>query len=76
VIFFAKIRSDMHLMRSDQVAYVQDYNNIDIDKRKRIASFGQEGRHSWIAVTWICSLFGILRDGGVNLIATDIDIYK
>ena len=56
-------------------ARVRDYINIDIDRRKRIASFSGEGRFGLIEIGWIKSLFGVLRNGGVNLIITDIDLF-
>jgi hypothetical protein len=58
-----------------RLAWVRKYNGIDIDRVKRIASFAGEGRRCWIDVAWIKSLFGILKDGGVNLIITDINLF-
>jgi hypothetical protein len=58
-----------------RLAWIRNYNGIDIDRVKRIASFAGEGRRCWIDVAWIKSLFGILKDGGVNLIITDINLF-
>ena len=57
------------------LAWVRNYNGVDIDRIKRVASFAGEGSHCWIEVTWIKSLFGVIRDGGVNLIVTDVNLF-
>jgi hypothetical protein len=61
--------------RAHYLAYVHDYTGIDIDRIKRVASFSGEGRRRWIRIAWIESLFGILREGGVNLIITDANVF-
>ena len=77
VIYFAKIRSPVQsTIQLHFLAFIRNYTDINIDKRKRVASFGREGGRSWIPVSWIQSLFGVIQEGGVNLIVTDIDIYK
>jgi hypothetical protein len=50
------------------LAYVRDYMGVDLDRIKCVASFSGEGRRRWIRIARIESLFGILKEGGVNLI--------
>jgi hypothetical protein len=58
-----------------QLAWVRQLEDVDIDCAKRIASYGREGSHFWIDIAWINSLIGIVREGGVNLIVTDVDLF-
>jgi hypothetical protein len=57
------------------LAWVRNYNGIDIDHVKRVASFAGDGSYCWIEATWIKSLFGVIRDGGVNCIITDVNLF-
>lgn len=61
-----------------QLAWVSTCEDLDLDREKNIASFIRLGRHEWIRVEWILSLFGILREPGsrVQLIITDVDIFN
>ena len=43
------------------LAWVRNFDGIDIDNAKRIASFGnRSGRRSWVDVAWMVSLIGII----------------
>ena len=77
IIYFAKIHCAVQLtIQSCFLAFIRDYTDIDIDKHKQVVSFEREERHSWISVFWIQSLFNVIQKDDVNLIVTDIDIYK
>jgi hypothetical protein len=68
----------VHIHQGHQIrklAWVRHLDDVDIDRVKRIASYGREGRLSWIDVSWIASLIGIIREGSVNLIITDVDLF-
>jgi len=72
---FATIVAFIEVLRPQRcLAWVRKYDRIDIDRTKRVASFAREGGLCWIEVTWIRSLFGILRDD-VNLIVTDVNLF-
>ena len=72
---FATIVAFIEVLRPQRcLAWVRKYDGIDIDRTKRVASFAREGGLCWIEVTWIRSLFGILRDD-VNLIVTDVNLF-
>jgi hypothetical protein len=58
------------------LAWVRDFDDIDIDCVKRVASVGKRvGRRSWVDVAWIESLIGVIRDGNVDLIISDINLF-
>jgi hypothetical protein len=72
---FAAVVAFIEVLRPQRcLAWVRKYEGIDIDRTKRVASFAREGGLCWIEVTWIRSLFGILRDD-VNLIVTDVNLF-
>jgi hypothetical protein len=45
-----------------------------VDRRRGVVSYEGFGSHKWIKVDWILSLIGVLRDGGVNFIVTDVNL--
>jgi hypothetical protein len=55
-----------------QWAWVRTLNGLDVDRRRGVVSYEAFGSHKWIKVDWILSLIGVLRDGGVNFIVTDV----
>ena len=58
------------------LAWVRNFENTNINREKRIASFGKKiGRRSWINTTWIISLIGVIRDRNMNLIISDADLF-
>jgi hypothetical protein len=58
------------------LAWVRNFDGIDIDNAKRIASFGnRSGQRSWVDVAWMVSLIGIIRDDNINLIISDVDLF-
>lgn len=57
------------------LALVRDYTGIDKDCTKRVVSFVGEGSYRWIKISSINSLFGILREGGINFVITNIDLF-
>ena len=58
------------------LAWVRNFDGIDIDNAKRIASFGNRSRRrSWVDVAWMVSLIGIIRDDNINLIISDVDLF-
>ena len=59
----------------DYLAWIQSLEDIDIDHEKHIASYGRQGNYTWIEIKWIKSLFGVLKDGGIKLIVTDINLF-
>jgi hypothetical protein len=57
------------------LAWVRIYDGVNIDHAKRVASYTREGRCCWIEVGWIKSLLGVIKEGGVNLLVTDVDLF-
>ena len=57
-------------------AWIRTLDDLDFDRKFGIVSFGRLGRHRWIHVEWIKSLIGIIREGGVNHILSDVDLFK
>jgi len=58
-----------------RLAWVQKLRDIDIDHSKRICSYGSEGGHCWIEAEQIQSLIGIIQEGGVKFIVTDVNLF-
>ena len=54
---------------------VHNYSGVDIDCIKRVASFSGVGSYCWIEVTWIKSLIGVIEEGNVKFIVTDINLF-
>jgi hypothetical protein len=71
VLHFAKVSGT----QERYLAWVRLYDGIDIDRARGVASFDCEGSYCWIEVDWILSLFGVIRDGRVNFIVTDVNLY-
>jgi tnp2 family transposase/uncharacterized protein DUF4218 len=57
------------------LAWVRIYDGVNIDHAKRVASYTREGRCCWIEVGWIKSLLGVIKEGSVNLLVTDVDLF-
>ena len=77
IIYFAKIHCAVQsTIQSCFLAFIRDYTDIDIDKHKQVVSFRRKEKHSWISVFWIQFLFNVIQKDDINLIVTDIDIYK
>jgi Transposase family tnp2 len=72
--FFIRVLSVDGQVRD--LAWISQLEDVDIDREKRIASFGREGRRTWVDVRSIRSLIGILKHENVNFIVTDIDLFK
>jgi hypothetical protein len=62
--------------REAYLALVHNYSSVDIDCIKRVASFGGEGSYCWIEVTWIESLIGVIKEGNVKFIITDVNLFN
>ena len=48
----------------------------DIDKRKRIASYDTTSPSRWVNVADIVGPIRVLREGAVNMVITDVDVYN
>jgi hypothetical protein len=72
---FGEVRYFVQLGELGQWAWVRTLNGLDVDRRRGVVSYEAFGSHKWIKVDWILSLIGVLRDGGVNFIVTDVNIY-
>src|SRR6266480_2407590 len=57
-------------------AWIRTLNNVEVDKMKGVINFQCVGSHCWIPVEWMQSLIGIIRESGVNLIVSDIDLFS
>ena len=56
-------------------AWIRTLDGIEVDRIKGVVNFRCPGTHRWIPVEWIQSLIGIIRESGVNLIVSDIDLF-
>lgn len=75
IYYFLQVISTDRPVR--QLAWISQFEGVDIDREKRIASFGiEKGRRSWVNVEYIHSLIGIIKDGGVNFIVTDVNLFE
>jgi Domain of unknown function (DUF4218) len=72
--FFIRVLSVDGQVR--ELAWISQLEGVDIDREKRIASFGKEGGRTWVDVRSIRSLIGILKHENVNFIVTDIDLFE
>jgi Transposase family tnp2/Domain of unknown function (DUF4218) len=72
VFHFAKVSGTQECC----LAWVRLFDGININCARRVASFTREGGYCWIEVSWIMSLFGVIQDGPVNLIVTDVDLFN
>jgi Transposase family tnp2/Domain of unknown function (DUF4218) len=73
---FATVLKFVQVIRQQRcLAWVRNYDGVDIDHVKRVASFAREGSYCWIEAAWIKSVFGIMREGGINLIITDVNLF-
>lgn len=52
-------------------AWVTQFKDCALDRRKSIASVGGKGRTFWIPLHWIVSVVGIMKEGGLNVIIGD-----
>jgi hypothetical protein len=57
------------------VAWIRGLEDVDIDCKKLIASYGRQGSHFWIEIGWIKSLFGVIEEGGVKFIVTNVNLF-
>ena len=74
VHFFIQVVSTYEQVQ--QLAWISQLEDIDIDREKRVATFGREGSRTWVGVASIISLIGILKHENVNIIVTDVDLFK
>ena len=56
-----------------QWAFIKQFTHLVIDHNVGIVSYGAIGCSRSIRVKWIQSLIGILHEGGVNLIVSDVN---
>jgi hypothetical protein len=56
-----------------QWAFIKQFTRLVIDHDVGVVSYGAIGCPRYIRVEWIQSLIGILREGGVNLIVSDVN---
>jgi hypothetical protein len=58
------------------LAWVRHFENIDIDREKRIARFRKRaGRRSWVDAVWILSPIGVIRDRDKDFIISDANLF-
>lgn len=68
--FFANLSS------SEPWAYIKPFGNISIDRLKRVVSYQGTATSKWVQVGRILGLVGVIHQAGVNLIVTDVDVFK
>jgi len=61
--------------RLRKLAWIKTLEQIDVDHAKRTCSYGRVGDHCWIEVEQIRSLIGLINEGGVKFIITDINLF-
>ena len=54
-------------------AWIRELDGLDIDKEVTIVSYKKMGNLRFVRLNWILSLIGIVQEGGVNMIVTDVD---
>ena len=75
IYYFLRVSSAGRPAR--QLARITQFDNINMDREKRLASAGTgKGRRAWVDVSYIRSLIGIVKDRGRNIIVTDIDLFE
>ena len=75
IYYFLRVSSAGRPAR--QLARITQFDNINMDREKRLASAGNgKGRRAWVDVSYIRSLIGIVKDRGRNIIVTDIDLFE
>ena len=57
-------------------ALVRICDNVQLQRRKRFATFSSVGRQGWVDVQSIAGLFGVLIHEGKNHIVTDVDNFS
>ena len=62
-------------LRIRKFAWIQTLQDIDMDHAKRTCSYGSKGNHRWIEVGQIQSLIGLVHEGGVKFVVTDINLF-
>jgi hypothetical protein len=55
-----------------QWAFIKQFSRLVVDHNVGVVSYGGIGCSKFIKVEWIQSLIGIVREGGVNLIVSDV----
>lgn len=68
-----------HFVRFKQFggwAWIRTLDGVEFDGIKGVVNFQRFGSHRWIPLEWIQSLIGIIRESGVNLIVSDIDLFS
>ena len=57
-------------------ALVRICDNVQLQRRKRFATFSSVGKQGWVDVQCIAGLFGVIVHEGKNHIVTDVDIFS
>ena len=75
-IQFGEVQFFTELGYCGRWTYIKPFLNLSIDRPKRIASYSGLGASKWITVGQILSIIGVVVDAGVQLIVTDVDLFK
>jgi hypothetical protein len=54
-------------------AWIRELDGLDINKDVSIVSYRRMGNLRFVKLDWILSLIGIVQEGGVSMIVTDVD---
>jgi hypothetical protein len=73
---FGEVQFFIELYKLGRWAWVRTLDKIDIDKKVGVASYDGYGPHRWIQIDWIESLIGVVRQGNVGLIVSDINLFE
>jgi len=73
---FSEIQFFIKLYELGHWAWVRTLDKIDIDKKVGVASYDGYGPHRWIQIDWIESLIGVVRQGNVGLIVSDVNLFE
>jgi Transposase family tnp2/Domain of unknown function (DUF4218) len=70
---FVEAKDRSHQIR--KLAWIQKLEGINLGHAKRICTYRHKRGHCWIEAEQIRSLIGLVRDGGVKHIVTDIHLF-
>ena len=73
---FSEVQYFACLRELSNWAWIRTLDGVEVDKMKGVINFQCVGSHRWIPVEWMQSLIGIIRESGVNLIVSDIDLFS